>query len=158
MGHPKPWRGSKLFLIWLSLVTMKVCLPTLLCLENLLVKSASLTSQLSHLLPVLPLGMMEALWPCLPGISFPPAAMYPVSSEWVAMDSYKNDDCCQCLLTHGITFPMASPCIGDRTLSSPGMILASNGNFQDHHDYNELHPPSFLQVTCCTFFCTVICF
>jgi len=56
----------------------------------------------------------------------------------IAPDSYEMDDCCQCLLTHGITFPMVSPCIGSRLLSSPGMMLATKGNFQDHHDYHEL--------------------
>jgi len=66
------------------------------------------------------------------------------SFRMIAPDPYKKDDCCQCLLTHGITFPraspcpMASPCIGDGIISTPGMTLTTNGNFQDHHDYHEL--------------------
>jgi len=61
------------------------------------------------------------------------------------------------LLTHGITFPLASPCIGDGTLLPQGMTLATNRNSQEYHVYLELlhsqctTPVSYMSPTACTY-------
>jgi len=47
---------------------------------------------------------------------------------WTVGNKVWTDDCCQCLLTYRITFPMVSPCIGNRTLSSIATTLTTNDN------------------------------
>jgi len=61
------------------------------------------------------------------------------------------------LLAHGITFPLASPCIGARTLLPQDTTLATNEKSQEHHDYYEslqsqcTLPVSYMAPTACTF-------